>query len=202
MLKELALPYFYVPVNAHDGSAQKAEFLKLNPNGRVPVIEDGGFVLYESMAINLYLARQYPSPLSARGTREEALIEQWSFWGLTEIEKPLLWAGANLKLFESDKRSAEEVGLAMTKLVRPFRVLDRHVAERDYLVGDRFTVADLNVSSVMTLIPLCGIDISDYPAMQRWLARTLERPAAEDWKPISFGIPRPGSVLGVMQMLI
>lgn len=202
MLKELELPYEYVPINAHNGGTHTPEFLKLNPNGRVPVLDDNGFLLFESMAINLYLARTYGGAMAGRDPREAALIEQWTFWVVTEIEKPLLWAAVNHKLFAPEQRNAEEAAAALKKLSRPFKVLEQQVAQRPYLVGDRFTAADLNVSTVLTLVPLCGIDISAYPAMAQWMERCLERPAAEDWKPISFSVPRPPTMLAMMQAFV
>lgn len=189
MLRELALPHAYVRVCTPSDCEHRPEFLKLNPNGRVPVLKDNGFVLCESLAINLYLARQYPGPLSARGAREEALIEQWSFWVMTEIEKPLAWALGNLKQVESGKSGSEEAALALEKLTEPLQILDRHVGTHEYLVGDRFTVADLNVAAALALTPPCGMDFGEYPAMRHWLARALERPAAEDWSPIGLNSP-------------
>ena len=95
MLKELGLPFQHEPTNFMDGSTRKPGFLAVNPNGRVPVIDDDGFIVYESMAINLYLARKHGGPIAANGLREETAAMQWSFWVVTEIEKPLLLAAAN-----------------------------------------------------------------------------------------------------------
>jgi glutathione S-transferase len=127
---------------------------------------------------------------------------QWSFWVVTEIEKPLLLAAANRFLFSEPERNSEEAALALAKLARPWQVIDAHLAAQPWLLGERFTVADLNVAAVMTLVPLAGIPLDNYPLLRKWLERCLERPAAADWKPIRFSIPRPPTALGTLQMFI
>lgn len=191
MLKELDLPFEHVPTGFQDGGTKQAGFLAVNPNGRVPVLVDGEVTLFESLAINLYLSRKYGGPTAAEGLVEESLATQWSFWEAAEIEKPLLFAAANLCLFGEEGRSAADAAIGIGKLDRPFRVLEAHLAERAYLLGDRFTVADVNVAGPMTLIPIAGVPIDGYPRIAAWLGRCLDRPAAADWKPIHFTIPRP-----------
>ena len=171
MLKELALPYAHVPTPFTDGSTHRPEFLRINPNGRVPALDDDGFLLHESMAINLYLARKHGGPLAPAGLVEEALATQWSFW-------------------------------VVTKLARPFKVLDAHLATHTHLIGERFTVADLNVATVMDLAPQCGIALDAWPNVKSWHERCLARPAAADWKDVSFSIPRPPTALGLLKMFV
>lgn len=202
MLKELDLPYEHVPVNFLDGSTHRPEYLAVNPNGRVPSIDDDGLKLFESLAINLHLARKYGGPLAPAGLEEESLATQWTMWVVTEVEKPLLFAAANLFLFAEDGRNAAEAEMAMAKLARPFAVLEAHLQDRSHLLGDRFTVADLNVASVMTLAPLAQIGLERWPRMAAWLHACIERPAAADWKPIKFSIPRPPTPLGMLQMFL
>src|SRR6187401_142709 len=90
MCRELGLDFENVPVHFADGSSKTPEYLAINPNGRIPAIQDGDFTLYESMAINLYLARRHPGPLMPTTLEDEALAWQWSFWVMTEVEKPLV----------------------------------------------------------------------------------------------------------------
>lgn len=200
MLKELGLAFEHVPTGFLDGSTRRPEFLALNPNGRVPVLDDGGFLIHESMAINLYLARKCGGPLAPAGLREDALATQWSFWVVTEVEKPLLLAAAERKLFADG--DAEHAAMALAKLDRPFRVLDAHLAKQPQLLGERFTVADLNVATVMDLAPQCGIALDPWPTMKAWHERCLARPAAADWREVSFSIPRPPTALGLLRMFV
>ena len=202
MLNELGLPFEHVPTHFQDGSTRAPAFLALNPNGRVPLLDDNGFVLFESLAINLYLARKYPHSLSPAGLFEEALATQWSFWVTNEIEGPLLLAAANCALFAEHARSAEEAQVALAKLERPFKVLDAHLKERPWLMADRFTVADLNVATVLDLAPQCGLRLDAWPRLNEWLQRCLARPAAADWKDVKFTIPRPPTPLGLLKMFV
>ncbi len=202
MLKELDLPFEHVLTNFMDGSTRRPEFLAINPNGRVPALDDDGLLLCESLAINLYLAKKYPSPLTPVDLVEDTMATQWSFWVVTEVEKPLLFASANLALFAEASRNAEEAQMAITKLDRPMKVLNAHLANRPHLLGERFTVADLNVATVMDLAPQCGISLAAWPCVETWHQRCLSRPAAADWKAISFSIPRPPTPLGVLRMFV
>lgn len=202
MLKELGVNFEHVPTNFFDGSTHKAEFLAINPNGRVPALDDDGLLLCESLAINLYLSKKYGGPLAPKDLREDALATQWSFWVATEIEKPLLLASANRALFPIDTRNEEEALLAIAKLSRPLKVLQAHLSKHQYLLDDRFTVADLNVATVMDLAPQCGISLQEYPKVQQWHQQCLSRPAAADWMDVKFSIPRPPTALGVLKMFV
>ena len=202
MLKELALPFEHVPTSFMDGSTHRPEFLRINPNGRVPALDDNGLLLHESMAINLYLARKYGGALAPVGLLEETLATQWSFWVVTEVEKPLLFASANRKLFAEGSRDEEQAQMALTKLNRPFKVLEDHLRANAHLLGERFTVADLNVATVMDLAPQCGIALNSWPLVKAWHERCLARPAAVDWKDVSFSIPRPPTALGLLKMFV
>jgi glutathione S-transferase len=202
MLKELGVTFEHVPTGFLDGSTRQPDFLALNPNGRVPVLVDDGFVIYESLAINLYLAAQYPGPLTPGSARDTALATQWSFWVATEVEKPLLFASANRRLFPDGQRDEEQAAMALAKLDRPWRVLDAHLAERPWLLGDRFTVADLNVATVMDLAPQCGIALDAWPRVQAWHHAALARPAAADWRDVQFAIPRPKTPLDLLRMFV
>ncbi|MDH2435383.1 glutathione S-transferase family protein [Pokkaliibacter sp. MBI-7] len=202
MLKELNVDFHHEPTNFLDGSTHNPEFLQLNPNGRVPALTDDSLKLFESLAINLYLAKKFGGPLSPADMEEDALMTQWTLWAVTEIEKPLLLAAANNVLFDESSRSQDEFAIALQKLSRPWGVLDKHLSQHSHIVGNRFSVADLNVASVMTLVPIAAIDLSPWPALDKWLKVSLERPAASDWKHVSFRIPRPVSQLGMLAMFV
>jgi glutathione S-transferase len=90
MLKELGLKFEDLPVSFTDGSTRQPEFMHINPNGRIPVLQTPKITLFKSMAINLSLARRYPGPLSPQTLEEDAFATQWNFWVVTDIEKPLI----------------------------------------------------------------------------------------------------------------
>lgn len=202
MLKELGVPFVHVPTSFLDGSTRSEDFRQINPNGRVPALVDGDLHLFESLAINLYLAKRHGGPLAPADLREDALMTQWTLWVITEVEKPLLLASANRFLFDEPLRRTDEAEVMLAKLERPFHVLDAHLRTRSHIVGERFTVADLNVAAVLSLGVLAGLPFQAWPCLQDWLGRCLERPAAADWKPIRFRVPRPPTALGVLQMFV
>jgi glutathione S-transferase len=178
MARELGVPHEVVPV--HYRVARDApELLRVNPNGRIPAMEDAGFALFESMAINLYLARKYGagSALVPRSLEEEALVDQWSFWVVAELEKPLV----TLLVHAVGIRAVDEGTLAKARgdMERPLKVLDRHLSGRPWLLGGRFTVADLNVASVLDWQRPTKLDLSPHPRVADWLSRCLSRPAFE-----------------------
>lgn len=178
MAKELGLDYENIPVDTQGGS-RSPDFLKVNPNGHIPAIDDDGFVLWESMAINLYLAKKYsPAALYPARLEDEALTWQWSFWGMTEIERPLLTALFHRAIHPEDKRDAVLADKSEHELGRPLMVLDAAVANQPYLLGKHFTVADLNVASILSWARPARIDLGHVPKMADWFKRCSERPAA------------------------
>ena len=92
--------------------------------------------------------------------------------------------------------------MVIGKLGRPLKVLNAHLARQPYLLGERFTVADLNVATVMDLASQCGIALDVWPRVQAWHHNCLARPAAADWTDVKFSIPRPPSALGLLKMFV
>jgi len=173
--KELDLDYEHIPIEIGPAGARKAEYLAINPNGRLPAIDDGGFVLWESLAITLYLAKKhgrlYPATLEG-----EAKAWQWSLWSVQEVDRGVnIWSLHAIRLPPED-RDAARLAEALKVLAPPFKVLDGALAERRYLLGDEFCVADLNVAAVISRA--IDMDLSATPRIADWLARCLDRPAA------------------------
>src|SRR5512133_462972 len=141
MAKELGLDYEHIKVDFATGDTRTPEHLALNPNGHVPVIDDDGFILWESMAINLYLAKQYGAGrLYPSRLEDEARAWQWSFWGMTEVERPVLTALFNRAILPEDKRDAAAADAAEKQLAPPLRVLDGVLGRTSHLLGADFTV--------------------------------------------------------------
>jgi glutathione S-transferase len=174
---ELGLDYEHLPIEIGDAGARSPEFLAINPNGRLPVIVDGDFVLFESLAITLYLAKKYATGTLYPATLEgEAKAWQWSFWAIAEVDRGVnIWSlhAVRLPVEERDAALREE---ALKVIAAPFRVLDSALAKQPYLLGDTFTVADLNVAAVISRA--VDMDLSAVPNLKAWLARCLDRPAA------------------------
>ncbi|MGB7258006.1 MAG: glutathione S-transferase family protein [Pseudolabrys sp.] len=177
MAEELGLDYEHLPIEIGDAGARKPEFLAINPNGRLPAIDDHGFLLLESLAITLYLAKKhahgrlYPASLDG-----EARVWQWTMWALSEVDRGVnIWSLHAVRLPPAERDAAKR-DEALGVLVAPFRVLDAAVARQLYLIGDEFTVADLNVAAVISRA--IDMDLSGVPNLKAWLMRCLERPAA------------------------
>jgi glutathione S-transferase len=179
LAKELGLDIEAIEIDLHTGQHKSPEFLKINPNGHVPVLDDDGFILHESLAINLYLAKKTGGPLAAASSQEEALFMQWSLWVTNEVERLLITLLEHRMLLPEGERDAALADEAWEKLQKPLGVLDQTLRNRDYLVGNRFTVADLNVSIAMSLIPRLSLDITRFPNTRAWLDTCLGRPAGK-----------------------
>src|SRR5579883_790371 len=175
-LEELGVKYEHVPVEV--SQAKSADNLKRNPNGHIPVLEDDGLTLFESMAINLYLAEKYGKPpLWPAGAEQHGKAYQWSFWGMTEIEPRLMTVLVNRVFLPPDQRDEKAVAQALEAIKAPLKVLDDTVKSHPYLLGNDFTIADLNVASVMSFAMIAKIDFSAVPAAQAWLNKCLGREA-------------------------
>ena len=201
MLEELGVPYELVRTDFASGATRTPEFLKLNPNGHVPALVDGELTLFESMAINLYLAEQYgQGGLWPASAHDRARTLQWSFWAMTECEAYLFdvlfasggaqfekWrAWTNTEEFRvthpgapllTKEGIAARAKAADAALQLPLRVLDAQLAGRDFLLGTSFGAADLNVASIWVTARLARLDLAAHPNADAWLARCTSRPA-------------------------
>ena len=176
MLEEMDKPYQLIEKSTRADDLQDSEYLRLNPNARIPTLVDGDLVLWESMAINLYLAQKYEGPMHCPGPEVLGLAAQWSFWAMLETEAlllDLLQHRAVLPEFARDASYAERDELLLKK---PLGVLNDALAGHDYLVGNSFTVADLNVASILVWGKMARLDLLNHPEVARWLDACLARP--------------------------
>ena len=173
---ELGIPFKHVPVMqlyrlkepipAGVVHTKSPSFLKVNPNGHIPSIDDDGLVLHESLAINLYLAKKHGGPLAPATVAEDGEIGMWSLWAATEVEPH------SLSIVQNGPSEA-----AIGALRGPFAVLDRALAETGWLVGGRFTVADINAAEVLRYAQSASALFDAAPNVKRWLAACQSRPA-------------------------
>jgi glutathione S-transferase len=172
MLEELGLKYELL----HDFDQRSPEFSELlrhNPNGKLPTLVDDGFAVWESMAVNLYLAQKYGGGLWPESFEDQTRASMWSFWAMTELEQPLY---SMIALRRRDPGAAAELD---AKVQRPLRVLEAELSSHTHLLGDAFTVADLNVACVVTFGRFGQLDFSPFPRVDAWHRRCIERPAAK-----------------------
>src|ERR1700733_9140794 len=135
MLEEMAVEYKLIEKSTRTEDLQSIEYLRLNPNARIPTLVDGDTVIWESMAINLYLAQKYPGPMQFTGPEAAGLTAQWSFWSILEMEASLLELlqhRALLVEFARDPSYAERNELLLKK---PLQILDEALGSRKYLIS-------------------------------------------------------------------
>jgi len=157
---------------------RKPEYLKINPNGHVPALDDNGTIIWESMAINLYVAEKYgKAPLWPSTVEGHGACYQWSLWCMTELETPMIDIFQHRLMLPADQRD-EKIALARIETLKtPLKVIDDHLSKSEYLIGKDFTIADLNVASVLSIAKYIQLDLSPTPTAQKWLQKCLERPA-------------------------
>jgi glutathione S-transferase len=177
MLGELGLNYDHKDYLPRAPETRTPEFRALNPNGRVPVIDDDGFVLSESMAINFYLSKKHESPLYPSDPRNEALAWQWSLWETDRLDRQIVNYVRHTTEFPEAERKKEIAEAAWQQVTESFDVLEAALAKAEWLAGPAFSVGDLNVAAA--LYRALAIDTKKWPRTQAWLHRCWERPAAK-----------------------
>ncbi|KGJ05039.1 glutathione S-transferase [Paracoccus halophilus] len=186
---EIGLPFKQVPViqayrlpdpDAEDAplNTHSAQFLKLSPQGAIPVLRDGDLVLSESLACTLYLARKHGQPFGPADADEDALMLQWSFYACTWLEPDALTILFLHRAGQAQPGADQAaVAHAAERLIRPLRVLEDHLSRHGHIVGRRFTVADINLAEVVRYAQSHEALLSQFPALQAWLADCQSRPA-------------------------
>ena len=179
--EECGAPYDLVKTPIGEGGSRKPEFLVINPMGTVPAMQDGDLTLIESLAIDLYIAKKYgaakgfyPSDLAG-----EAKVWQWTLFGATEIEPKHGIFAANTFMKPEAERDKKAASDAWTGMGKPFGVLDKLLAKQKWLLGDAFTVADVNVAGVLTGSYASKVDFGAWPNFKAWLDRAFGRPAGQ-----------------------
>jgi glutathione S-transferase len=169
--KELGVPFEHVDVPWD--KLKESSFLEINPNGKVPGFVDGSLKLFESLAINLYIAKKYGTgKLYPTNIEDEGRVFQWTLFAATELE-PLLLPSVLVKFGFS--KDAEGAKAAAARAKTPLIVLDNYLKGRQWLVGDKFSVADLNVAAVVGMANHGEVDISYASNVKAWLDRCIAR---------------------------
>jgi len=176
MLEELGVEYERDMVDHTKGETKKDDFLAINPGGKVPALRDGDVVMFESLAINLYLAMTYGKgglwPDDAAG---QAACVQWTMFSATEVEPHTVGALIEL-IFKPEAARDEAVAQAcLAKLPPVLNVLETTLNGRAYLGGESFTAADLNVACVVNSLNMIGFDFTPYPKMTAWVKTCVAR---------------------------
>ena len=176
LMEELGIPYETMLLDFSKQEHKSAEYLKLNPNGKVPTIIDDGFVLWESVAINYYLMEKYNGVQFVGATAQEhAEVNKWNIWSITHLSEsfhPLV-----MQKYQNTPDSEMTKNARENELPRYLGVLEAHLADKEYMALGKFTLADITAMSVVQVAPFANFDISSYPNILAWMARLSEREA-------------------------
>lgn len=177
-LKEVDADFEFISVNLLEGEHKRPDYLRLNPAGKVPVLVDGDRVIPESAAIVLYLADKYPEKgLLPDDLDERAQVYRWTMFAVTELEQPLWRITRHSFLYPPDQRSPADIELARSDFTTMAAILEKHLEGREFIVGDRLTVADCVTAY---LIDWAGeVQLLDgFPRLRAYLERLYARPEA------------------------
>jgi glutathione S-transferase len=174
ILEEIGTPYELKNIDFDTHQQKTPEYLALNPNGTVPTLDDNGLILFESFAINTYLADKYKPELLGMTPEIRGQVHQWSYWTANNLE-------ANCVIIAqqkwSDAPNAAIITKATESLDRYMTILNNFLQGKNYLVNDTFTIADLNATSVVNFAKLLGYNIDQFTTVKAWFDKNQSRPA-------------------------
>jgi glutathione S-transferase len=181
-LDELGLEYERIDAGMAFGVVDTPEYRALNPNGRIPTLQDGDLTLWESNVIVRYLAARYgagtlwPDDLAAR-----AIADQWMDWQQTTIHAPIAFVFWGQIRGRKENQDAAKVAEASAAMVEMWSMLDRHLASRDFVAGDTLTMGDIAVGVAMWRWWNLDVEHPDLPSLYAWHERVQARPGYERW---------------------
>lgn len=181
-LEEAGVPYTLKEVDMKNKEHKSAAFLKINPMGKIPAMVDGDVTLFESMAINYYIADTYKKELLGTTSLEKGLAMQWSFWAISELQPPVIEALIQKVFVPEDKRDHNVIEKNLEKLPGLLTVLNNSLADKKYLVGKQFTIGDINTATVVSICSMMGIDLGTFDNIKNWLGAISDRPAFQKYQ--------------------
>jgi glutathione S-transferase len=177
MTGELGIPFEHKDWLPRAPETRTPEYRALNPNARVPTIDDDGFILSESMAINFYLAKKHKSPLYPTDPKMEARALQWSLWETDRLDRQVVNYARHSKELPAAERKADVADACWKEMVESFDVLESALSKSEWLAGPAFSLGDLNVAAA--LYRALTLDLGKWPKLSAWLKRCWDRPAAK-----------------------
>jgi len=166
----LGVEYELNHIDLLGGEQRSEQFLELNPIGKVPVMQDGSFTLFESMAITKYLANKQGSSLYPQDLHQRAIVDQWI--DFCDIHLQAAFNRVSFNRLIAPKVGAEvdqnSLNFGLEMLDQYFPVLDRQFGQSEYLAGSELTLADINLLSILDPAEVSGVDFSAYQNLQSW----------------------------------
>jgi glutathione S-transferase len=177
-LQELGVDFEVVTINLMAGEHLSPAFLKINPAGKLPALVDGDMVLTESVAIVLYLAEKYPDRgFIPQDIGQRAQLFRWLLFTTTELEQPLWRIARHTTVYPPDKRLPADIALARDDFAAMGRVLEEHMNGRQFVTGDRVTVADFVLAYTLDWASMLNL-LDGLPRLNEYLQRMYARPKA------------------------
>jgi glutathione S-transferase len=178
--EETGIAFEWRPISTLDGSNRSAEYLAINPSGKIPAMKDDDIVLTESFAINQYLAETYGAgSLWPADRRTRALVHQWTFWSATEVEPFVTELFPHFVTLPPDQRDASKIERLVPQLLGKLRLLEAGLEGRDYVLGN-FSLADVNLAvQTFTFVDRFQLSLESLPNVSAWTMRCRERPGRQ-----------------------
>ena len=158
------------------GGNESDEFKSMNPNGRIPVLKDNDFILYESNSIIKYLSRQYKI-FDLGNIKKEALINQWIDWSSYTLGTPCSVLTAHSVSLPSELRNTDKVIESKKEIRQLLKILNYQLLINDYVAGKEFTLADIPAGCWINRCKKLDVDMSDFNGIIKWLERLNNRTA-------------------------
>ena len=179
LCEELGIEYRLEPVEMFSDAMKRPEYLAIHPLGKVPAIEDDGFVLWETSAIFEYLDAKYGGGalIPARGTREGALASQWIAYGENPLTVTMGQIAAHSGPMPEERRSPALVDLGREIAPSLVRVVERALDDREWILGERFSAADIMLVYGLNIAAYLGYVNDETPRVGAYCARAAARPA-------------------------
>lgn len=184
---ELGLAHERIDVGGPFGGLNTPEFLAMNPLGRIPVIDDGGTIIWESHAIVRYLAAKYGAgSLWAEDPAVRSIADRWMDWAQADLYPAFFGVFAGFFRTPESQRNWPAIRAALARCGNLYRILDKQLADQPYLAGDTLTMGDIPAGA--TLFRFYGMEIErpHLPNLERWFTRLQERAAYREHVMIPF----------------
>ena len=178
-LAELELPFERIDAGMQFGKNNEAEYLAMNPNGRVPTLVDGDYVLWESNSVMRYLCMEYGkgAPIYPIDPKRRAAVDRWLDWTLSTVQpvdRPVFWARRTPK----EKQDMAQIQKDVDAEAPVWAIAERQLSTRRYMEGDQFTIADIAVGAfARRWLGFTGINKPAFPHVERWYKDIAGRPS-------------------------
>ncbi|MHC5895048.1 glutathione S-transferase family protein [Nostoc sp.] len=178
VLQELGVEFEAISINMQAGEHRTPDFLTINPTGKLPVLIDGEHIITESVAIALYLGEKYPeSNLVPTDLLLRAQLYRWLLFTATELEQPLWRIARHTFIYPEELRLPAEIPLARQDFTSMAVVLENHLLDRQFLVGEHVTVADFVLAYTLDWANEVQL-LATFPTLVDYMERMYKRPKA------------------------